>query len=104
VVIAQGDIWLLESPDEKQRPVLIVSRDEVLGVLTNLVVAPLTTTIRPIPTCIPVGAEEGVDRESVASFDNLSTVPATMLTRRLGRLGPGSGHRICLALDAVAGC
>lgn len=102
--IGQGQIWLLESPEEKTRPVLVISRSEALPVLGAVVVAPLTTTIRDIPTCIPMGAEQGVDRESVANFDNLACVPKSMLTVRIGQLGPGGNHLICRALGALAGC
>jgi mRNA interferase MazF len=73
-------------------------------VLNNIVVAPVTSTIRDIPTCIPVGVEEGIDHDSVASFDNLAAVPKAVLTRRLGRLGADGRRRICEALDALANC
>ncbi len=94
----------METPNQKRRPVLVVSRDEVIPVVNNVVVAPLTSTIRDIPTCIPVGAGEGIDHDSVATFDNLAAVPKSVLTRRLGELGVGGRNRICDALDALANC
>ena len=103
-MVAQSELWLMETPNQKRRPVLVVSRDEVIPVLNNVVVAPVTTTIREIPTCIPVGSEEGIDHESVATFDNLAAVPKSVLTTRLGKLGVGGRHRICEALDALANC
>lgn len=103
-MVAQGEIWLMETPNNKRRPVLVVSRDEVIPVLNNIVVAPVTSTIRDIPTCIPVGSEEGVAHDSVATFDNLAAVPKSVLTRRLGELGVGGRGRICHALDALANC
>ena len=103
-MVAQAELWLMETPNQKRRPVLVVSRDEVIPVLNNVVVAPVTTTVRDIPTCIPVGAEEGIDHDSVATFDNLAAVPKSVLTRRLGELGIGGRRRICEALDALANC
>jgi mRNA interferase MazF len=103
-VVAQAELWLMETPNEKRRPVLIVSRDEVIPVLSNIVVAPVTSTIREIPTCIPVGPDEGIDHESVASFDNLAAVPKSVLATRLGQLGVAGRRQICEALDAVANC
>jgi len=103
-VVAQAELWLLETPNHKRRPVLIVSRDEVIPVLNNVVVAPVTTAIRDIPTCIPVGSDEGIDHDSVATFDNLAAVPKAVLTTRLGRLAIGGRQQICAALDAMAGC
>ncbi len=103
-MVAQGEIWLLEPSNGKRRPVLVVSRNEAIPVLNNLVVAPVTSTIRLIPTCIAVGRHEGIDHDSVANFDNLASVPKTALTTRLGSLGPARHHQICEALQALADC
>jgi len=103
-VVAQSEIWLMETANQKRRPVLVVSRDEVIPVINNVVVAPVTRTIRDIPTCVPVGPDEGVDHDSVATFDNLAAVPKSVLTTRLGALGADGRQQICAALDALANC
>ena len=103
-MVAQTQIWLMETPNQKRRPVLIVSRDEVIPFLNNVVVAPVTSTLRDIPTCIRVGPSEGIDHDSVASFDNLAAVPKSVLTTRLGQLGVGGRQQMCDALDALANC
>lgn len=103
-MVAQSELWLMETANQKRRPVLVVSRDEVIPVLNNVVVAPVTSTVRDIPTCIPVGPDEGVDHDSVATFDNLAAVPKSVLTTRLGALGAGGRQQICAALDALANC
>lgn len=103
-MVAQAELWLMETPNSKRRPVLIVTRDDVIPVLNNVVVAPVTSTIRNIPTCIPVGPGEGIDHDSVATFDNLAAVPKSVLTVRLGALGGGGRRQICEALEAVANC
>jgi len=103
-VVAHAELWLMETPNLKRRPVLIVTRSDIIPVLNNVVVAPVTSTIRDIPTCIPVGPEEGIDHDSVASFDNLAAVPKSVLTRRLGALGGTGRSRICAALRAMADC
>lgn len=103
-MVAQGELWLMEAPNAKRRPVLVVSRDEAIPVLNNVVVAPVTSTVRDIPTCIPLGPEHGLDRESVATFDNLTAVPKALLTTRLGGLGGNHRTMICTALEALADC
>lgn len=103
-MVAQAQIWLMETPNQKRRPVLVVSRDEVIPVLNNVVVAPVTSTLRDIPTCIRVGPDEGLDHESVATFDNLAAVPKSVLTAQLGALGIGGRQRICDALAALTNC
>lgn len=103
-MVAQAELWLMETPNKKRRPVLVVSRDEVIPVLNNVVVAPVTSTLRRIPTCIPVGPDEGIDHDSVATFDSLAAVPKSVLTSRLGSLGVDGRRRICDALEAMANC
>lgn len=94
----------METPNDTRRPVHVVSRDEAIPVVDNVVIAPVTSTIRAIPTCIPVGPGEGIDHDSVASFDNLAAVPKSVLTTRLGSLGLDGRQQICSALDALADC
>lgn len=87
----------------KAGPVLVTSCDEAVPALNNVVVAPLTSTLRSIPTCIPIRREEGVDHDSVASFDSIAAAPKSVLTTRLGALS-GSRHRIREAFGALADC
>lgn len=98
----QGDIWWAEAED-KRRPVLIVSRDIAAAHLNRVVVAPVTRTVRSIPTEIALGAEEGLDVDCAASFDNLGPQPIGALTRRIGHLHEARS-RICNALAALADC
>jgi mRNA interferase MazF len=100
----QGEIWLAESPTEKPRPVLIVTRSEAIPVLNAIIVAPLTTTVRDIPTCVAVGPAEGVSRDSVANFDQVRCLSKSLLTRRLGALGTDRRHELCAALTAMSDC
>lgn len=94
----------METPNRKRRPVLVVTRDEVIPVINNVIVAPVTSTIRTIPTCISVGVDEGIDHDSVVTFDHLAAVPKSVLTTKLGQLGPGGRQQICAALNAMANC
>ena len=98
----QGDIWWAEAQD-KRRPVLVVTRSEAIPALTWILVAPLTRTVRDIPTEIPLDEDHGVDRSCAASFDNLQPIRKTFLTSRIGSL-PFPRQAICRTLAAVADC
>ncbi len=98
----QGDIWWAEANDQR-RPVLVVTRSSAVEVLTWLVVAPITRTVRSIPTEVPLGPDQGLATECAASFDNLQPIRKTFLTERIGSLGWRS-HEICEALAALADC
>lgn len=86
-----------------RRPVLIVTRTEAVPVLTAVVVAPLTRTVRGIPTEIALGRDEGLSTACAASFDNLQRVRRSALTTRAGQLGPRR-MELCAALRALADC
>lgn len=103
-MVAQGELWLLEAPNRKSRPALVVTRDQAIPVLNNVIVAPVTRTIREIPTCLPVGPDHGLEHESVVAFDNLAAVPKSLLTVRLGQLDGLGRVRMCDALRALADC
>jgi mRNA interferase MazF len=98
----QGEIWWAETED-KRRPVLVVTRSEAVHVLSSVVVAPVTRTIRDIPTEIRIGQREGLPGECVASFDNLQRISRSAMTRRAGEID-GGGEEICRALRALADC
>jgi mRNA interferase MazF len=98
----QGDVWWAEAED-KRRPVLIVSRDISALHLNRVIVAPITRTARVIPTEIALGADEGLDVDCAASFDNLGPQPVAMLSRHIGRLRDPR-MQLCAALSALADC
>jgi mRNA interferase MazF len=103
VTPAQGEIWWAEAED-KRRPVLIVTRSEAIPVLTWLVVAPVTRTVRRIPTEVMLGPRHGLNTDCAASFDNLQPIRRRFLTERVGSLGVEVRAEICRALAALADC
>ena len=98
----RGEVWWAESEDLR-RPVMVVTRDAAIPVLGAILVAPVTRTVRGIPTEVPLGSDEGLPSPCAASFDNLRPVRKAWLTRRIGTLGPRS-HEICHALAALSDC
>jgi mRNA interferase MazF len=103
-VVARGEVWWGEAPDEKGRPYLIVSRDGANAVMQRVLVAPVTTRIRGVPSELVLGSAEGLPAASVASFDNLRPFPKAMLVRRVGSLGDARRHEICLVAAATLDC
>jgi mRNA interferase MazF len=98
----QGEIWWAAAADQR-RPVLVVTRSEATPVLTGIVVAPVTRTMRGIPTEVRLGPEEGLPVECAASFDNLQRIHRAVPTERAGGLGTRRGA-ICEALRTLADC
>jgi len=102
VTPAQGEIWWAEAED-KRRPVVIVTRSEAVPVLDWIVVAPVTRTVRGIPTEIPLGVDDGLNVSCAATFDSLQPIRRSFLTERAGAIGRPR-HEICRALAALADC
>lgn len=99
----QGEVWWAEAED-KRRPVLVVTRSEAIPVLDRVVVAPVTRTVRSIPTEVALGPAEGLPVDCAASFDNLQPVNRHLLTERVGGLTGERRREVCRALDALADC
>ncbi|MCC6225021.1 MAG: type II toxin-antitoxin system PemK/MazF family toxin [Microthrixaceae bacterium] len=98
-----GEIWWAEAENQR-RPVLVVTRSDAVAVLNRIIVAPVTRTVRSIPTEIPLGPDNGLNVECAASFDNLQPVRPSFLTDRVGSLGAAQSGEICRALAALADC
>lgn len=102
-MVARGELWWLETPNDKGRPVLVISRDRANQVMRRVMVAPVTRTLRRAPSQLPLGSDEGLPAESVANFDDLASVPQAMLVHRIGDLGPRI-FELCVAIRAMSDC
>jgi len=71
---------------DKVRPALILTRQVALGHLTNVTVAPITSTVRGLTTEVRIGARNGLDHECVASCDNITTVHKNSIIKEIGFL------------------
>jgi mRNA interferase MazF len=103
--LERGEIRLYRfaAPD-KQRPVLILTRSSALRYLSRVTVAPITSTIRGVPSEVPLGPDDGVKLACCVNLHNLVTVSQDALGRRLARLGPDRMDEVCTALEFALGC
>lgn len=100
--LGHGQVWWADL--DKVRPVLVLTRRTVAPQLTRVLVAPVTTTARHIPTEVALGTAEGVADGSVASFDNVQLLPVDRLLRRAGRVGAERWSEVCDAVAHTIGC
>ena len=99
----RGEVWL-GAAGGKVRPVVVLTRDEVLDVRSRVTVAEVTTSIRGLAVEVPIGDEIGLDRPSVVNCDGLYTVPVGALTRPVGRLHDDTMRHVCWAVHRALGC
>ena len=104
-IVNRGEIWTyrFHAPD-KRRPVLILSRQEVIPLLHTVMVAPVTSTRRGAPSEVPVGIDEGLKRESAVNLDHVQTVERARLGSYVGSLSSAQMRRVCAALAIATGC
>jgi len=103
--VNRAEIWRyrFRAPD-KQRPVLVLSRQEVIGLLHTVMVAPITSTMRGAPSEIGVGVAEGLKHESAVNLDHVQTVERARLEGYVGRVGAEKMRAVCRALAIATGC
>ena len=83
----QFEIWWADLPKPVgRRPVLLLSRDDAYSCLNKFVVAEVTTTVRGIPSEIPLGRPKGMLKPCVANCDHLFALPRQALAERISRL------------------
>ena len=101
----RGEIWLyrFRAPG-KRRPVVILTRPDVLPLLRTAMVAPITSTIRDLPSEVVVGVEEGLKRDSAINLDHVQTVEQRHLERYVGSLCDAKLRQVCRALAVATGC
>ena len=102
-LIARGDVWDADIPGVGTHPVVVITRDSAIPVLTNLVCALVTSTFHDHVAEVEVGRAEGLDHDCAVNCDNLFTLPRSVLVRRRGRLGPEPTTRLDRALVVALG-
>jgi mRNA interferase MazF len=86
---------------DKMRPVVLMTREMIAGRMQKITVAPITSTIRGLSTEVPVGAENGLDHDSVISCDSLTTVPIDCLRYQVGSLNPQQERQLTEAIKVA---
>jgi mRNA interferase MazF len=103
--VSRGEIWQyrFRAPD-KRRPVLILSRQDVIPLLHTVMVAPITSARRGSPGEVPLGISEGLKQESAVNLDHVQTVERARLVSFVGRLDRAQMRQVCRALAVATGC
>lgn len=100
----RGELWLAEV-GRKRRPVLLLTRSEVLDARSLVTVAEVTTSRRGLAAEVEFDhAEAGLGRPSVINCDGLHTVAQESLRGPIGEVGPGTMREVCSAVGYALGC
>src|SRR5690349_9893914 len=103
--IKRGDVRLYQfAPPDKKRPVVVLTRNSAIAYLSTVTVAPITSTIRGVPSEVALTAEDGLTSPCAVNPHNAVTVAQQRLGRRVAQLGASRMAEICAALRCSLGC
>ena len=102
--MTRGEIWLAQV-GRKRRPVLVLTRSEVLDVRELVTIAEVTTTVRNLAAEVGFDHHEvGLERPSVINCDGIHTVAQASLSERVGLVGDATMTKVCSAVGYALGC
>jgi len=103
--VERGDVRLFAfPPPDKPRPVLVLTRESAIGYLSRVTVAPITSTIRGVPSEVLLGPDDGMKQPCAVNLHNVVTLSKERLGRRLASLEPRRMRDVCQALGFALGC
>jgi mRNA interferase MazF len=103
--LARGDVRLYQfAPPDKRRPVVVLTRDSAIRYLSTVTVAPVTSTIRGVPSEVVLDEEDGMKSPCTVNLHNAVTVSQQRLGRRVAHLDARRMRQICSALSFSLGC
>lgn len=103
--IARGEIRLYHfARPDKKRPVVVLTRDSVLSYLSTVTVAPITSTIRGVPSEVVLNEDDGMKSLCAVNLHNAVTVSQNRLGKRVAQLSSLRMNEICAALRFSLGC
>jgi mRNA interferase MazF len=83
---------------------VVLTRDSAIAYLSTVTVAPVTSTIRGVPSEVLLSEEDGMKEPCAVNLHNPVTVVQEKLGKRVAQLSPLRMHQICAALRFSLGC
>jgi mRNA interferase MazF len=103
--IARGDVRFYQfAPPDKKRPVVVLTRDSAVPYLPTVTVAPITSTIRGVPSEVVLNEKDGLKAPCAVNLHNAVTVSQHRLGKRVAQLSSLQMSEICAALRFSLGC
>jgi mRNA interferase MazF len=103
--IERGEVRLYQFPHpDKQRPVVVLTRESAIDYLSAVTVAPITSSIRGVPSEVLLTEADGMKGTCVVNLHNVLTVSKAHLGRRVAVLSSERLREICGALGFALGC
>ena len=103
--VARGEVRLYQFAEpDKKRPVVVLTRDSSIAYLSTVTVAPITSTIRGVPSEVVLNEEDGMKAPCAVTLHNVVTISQNRLGRRVAQLTSRRMREVCAALRFSLGC
>lgn len=102
--MSRGEIWWNDDPYTGRRPYLILTRDDAIPVLNQVLGVPATRTIRGISTEVQLDRSDGMPDACVLAIDNTGPIRVSLCTERITRLSLERMQAVCDALALAIAC
>jgi len=103
--IARGDVRQYRfAPPDKKRPVVVLTRNSAIAYLPTVTIAPITSTVRGIPSEVVLDEVDGMKGLCAVNLHNAITVSKERLGKRVAQLSAERMNQICAALGFTLGC
>lgn len=103
--LSRGEVRLCRfPPPDKQRPVLVLTRSSALGHLGTVTVAPITSTVRGVPSEVILDVDDGMKGRCAINLHNAVTIAQARLGRGVSSLSTARMEEVCEALRFALGC
>ena len=103
--LSRGDVRLCRfAPPDKERPVLVLTRDSAIGHLNTVTVAPITSTVRGVPSEVILDVADGMKGRCAVNLHNAVTLAQAQLGKRVASLSEERMQEVCAALRFSLGC
>lgn len=102
--MTRGEVWWYEEEGATPRPYLVLTRDEAIPMLNEVLGVPATRTLRGIPTEVGLDEHDGMPARCVLTLDNARPIRPALCTQRITSLGAERMAMVCRALAAATGC
>ena len=103
-IVTQGDVrWYSFKEPDKRRPVLVLTRNSAIPVLSSLTIAPITSVIRGIPTEVRLSQADGLFADCAVNLDNIQTVQKSRMGAFITRLSDQHMRAVRKAIEFALG-
>ncbi|MGB7191207.1 MAG: type II toxin-antitoxin system PemK/MazF family toxin [Acidobacteriaceae bacterium] len=103
--IVRGDVRIYSfAPPDKKRPVVVLTRNSAIDYLSSVTVAPITSTIRGVPSEVALDEQDGMKSPCAINLHNAITISKDRLGKRVAQLSSSRMDEICRALRFSLGC